>query len=150
LPTVPEPVTEITTSLMNILERLEKLPIEKIGADLSATVRNANRLMGSEDLLAAVGALRTSLDQLQQFTAELNRSIGPGFSDVIEQARLAMQSGQKALSAAEGMLSADSPVGDQLNETLREMAKAARAISALADLLERNPQALIYGKGADE
>jgi paraquat-inducible protein B len=106
--------------------------------------------MGSEDLLAAVGALRTSLDQLQTFTAELNNSIGPGFSDVIEQSRRAMQSGQKALSAAEGMLSADSPVGDQLNETLRELAKAARAISALADLLERNPQALIYGKGADE
>jgi paraquat-inducible protein B len=148
LPTVPEPVTEITTSLMNILERLEKLPIEKIGADLSATVHKANRLMDSEDLSAAIAALRISLAQLQQFTAELNRSIGPGFSDVIEQSRLAMQSGQKALSAAEGMLSADSPIGDQLNETLREIAKAARAISALADLLERNPQAFIYGKGA--
>jgi paraquat-inducible protein B len=149
LPTVPEPVTEITTRLMNILERLEKLPIEKIGADFSETVRNANRLMGSEDLSAAVVALRTSLDQLQQFTAQLNNSIGPGFSEAIEQSRLAMQSGQKALSAAEGLLSADSPVGDQLNQTLREMTKAARAISALADLLERNPQAFIYGKGAE-
>ncbi len=150
LPTVPEPVAEITTSLMNILERLEKLPIEKIGADLSETVHNANRLMGSEDLMAAVAALRTSLDQLQTFTAELNTSIGPGFNDVLEQSRMAMQSGQKALSAAEGMLSADSPVGYQLSQTLQDLAKAARAVSALADLLERNPQALIYGKGADK
>jgi paraquat-inducible protein B len=149
LPTVPEPVTEITTSLMNILERLEKLPIAKIGTDISETVHNANRLIGSEDLAAAMAALRTSLDQLQQFTGQLNQSIGPGLSDVIGQSRLAVQSSQKALMAAEGILSADSPAGDQLNETLRELAKAARAISALADLLERNPQALIYGKGVE-
>jgi paraquat-inducible protein B len=149
LPTMPEPITQITTRLVNILERLEKLPLEKIGTDLSETLHNANRLMGSQDLLGAVATLRSSLDQLQQFTTQLNNSIGPGFSDVIEQSRLALQSGQQALFAAEGMLSADSPVGDQFNETLRELAKAARAISALADLLERNPQAFIYGKGAE-
>jgi paraquat-inducible protein B len=150
LPTVPEPVTEIASSLMHILSRLEKLPFEKIGADLSATVHHANRLMGSEDLTAAVGALRVSLDQLQQFIAELNTRIAPGFSEAIEQSRLAMKSGQQALSAAEKLLSEDSPFGHQLSETLKDLARAAHAIGALADMLERNPQALIYGKGADK
>lgn len=150
LPTVPEPVTEITTSLMHILERLEKLPIEQIGRDLSETVHNANRLMGSKDLLEAVAALRASLDQLQQFAVDLNTTIGPGVSDVLEESRRAMKSGHAALSAAEQMLNGDSPAAYQLSETLKELARAARAIGELADLLERNPQALIYGKGADQ
>jgi paraquat-inducible protein B len=58
-----------------------------------------------------------------------------------------MASGQGALSAAEKALNADAPITHELSQTLKEVARAARAVSALADLLERNPQALIYGKG---
>jgi paraquat-inducible protein B len=37
----------------------------------------------------------------------------------------------------------------RLDETLREVSAAARAIRVLADYLERNPNALLFGKGGD-
>ncbi len=146
LPTVPEPVQEITAGLTRLLERLEKLPIEQIGKDLGATVHHARQLMGSRDLAQAVVKLNQSLDQLERFAQGLNAQLAPQVADVLEQSRRAVASGQRTLSAAEKVFSADAPVGYELSQTLKELTKAARAVSALADLLERNPQALIYGK----
>ncbi len=146
LPTVPEPVQEITAGLTRLLERLEKLPIEQIGKDLGATVHHTRQLMGSQDLAQAVVKLNQSLDQLERFLHGVNTELAPQFADVLEQSRKAMASGQRALSTAEKVFSADAPISYELSQTLKELAKAARAVSALADLLERNPQALIYGK----
>jgi hypothetical protein len=42
----------------------------------------------------------------------------------------------------EGFGSSDS----DLNTALRDFSKAARSVRALADYLERNPEALIYGR----
>ena len=147
LPTVPEPVQEIAASLTGLLNRLEKLPVEQIGKDLGATVHHAKQLLGARDLAEAVVSLNKSMGQLQQFTAGLNSDLTPRMSDLLEQSRNAMVKGQGALSAAEKLLNADAPLTHELNQTLKELARAARAVSALADLLERNPQSLIYGKG---
>lgn len=143
LPTLPEPVQEITTSLASLLDRFEKLPIEEIGGDMRDTVRHAKQLVGSEDLMAAVGALNQTLTQLQQFSALLNDKLAPQASAALVQSR-------QALSAAEKVLNADSPLTYELNQTLKALSKAARAVEALADVLEQNPQALIYGKGEAE
>ncbi len=147
LPTVPEPVQEITASFTNLLARLERLPIEQIGDDMRDTVGHAKKLMGSQDLASAIVVLNKSLKQLQRFAVGLNTDLAPQMGDVLKQTRQAIMSGQKAISAAEKVLSADAPLTYELNQTLKELSRAARAVNALADLLERNPQALIYGKG---
>ena len=148
LPTVPEPVQEIASSLAKLLGRLETLPIEQIGHDLGDSVRHAKQLLGSRDLASAIVALNKSMEQIQRFTTHLNADLTPQMADLLKQTSQAMASGQKALSAAEKVLRTDSPLTYDLQETLKELGKAARAVSRLADLLERNPQALIYGNGA--
>jgi paraquat-inducible protein B len=147
LPTVPEPVREIASGLTDFLNRLEKLPIEQIGKDLGQAVHHANQLLGARDLADAVVSLNHSMGQLRKFTAGLNSDLGPGMSQLLEQSREAVVNGRAALSAAEKVLSAEAPLTHELNQTLRELARAARAVSSLAELLERNPQSLIYGKG---
>ncbi|MEJ2156279.1 MAG: MlaD family protein [Desulfobacteraceae bacterium] len=150
LPTVPEPVQELTASLSNILDRLEKLPIEQIGEDLGQTVHHTRQLLGSSDLSAAVVSLNQSLEQLSRFTKGLNTEVTPQMSALLEESRKTMAAGQGALTAAEKLLNTDAPLSYELSQTLKELSRAARAVSNLADLLERNPQALIYGKGDDQ
>ena len=147
LPTVPEPVQEIAAGLTDFLNRLEKLPLEQIGKDLGAAVHHANQLLGTRDLAEAVVSLNQSMGQLQKFTAGLNSNLSPRMSELLEQSRQAVVKGQGALSAAEKVLSSEAPLTHELNHTLKELARAARSVSALAELLERNPQSLIYGKG---
>jgi paraquat-inducible protein B len=45
-----------------------------------------------------------------------------------------------------GMIAPNSPVGYELAETLREFSQAARAVRMLAEALERNPSAILFGR----
>ncbi len=61
-------------------------------------------------------------------------------------ARDALRQAKGALAKAEGVISQDSPTIYGLNEALTELTAALRSIRALADYLERHPEALIQGK----
>jgi paraquat-inducible protein B len=147
LPTVPEPVQEIAARLTDFLNRLEKLPIEQIGKDLGQAVHHAKQLLSTQELVEAVVSLNQSMGQLKKFTAGLNSDLSPRLSELLEQSHHAVVKGQGALSVAEKMLSGEAPLTHELNQTLQELTRAARALSSLAEFLERNPQSLIYGKG---
>ena len=150
LPTVSAPVEEIADSLANILNRFEKFPIEVIGRDLETTVARVRALLGSDDLQVAVTSLSRSLANLETFSGQLNHTAAPQLSAVLEEARNAFSQARKALAATDALLSSDAPLSYELQQTLKELAKAARSVGALADFLERHPDALIYGKGSDQ
>lgn len=150
LPTVSAPVEAIADSLANILNRIEKLPIETIGRDLESTVAHVKTLLGSDELTTAVSSLNRSLANLETFSGQLNHTTAPQLSAVLEEARNAFSQARKALAATDALLSADAPLSYELQQTFKELGKAARAVGALADFLERHPDALIYGKGSDQ
>ena len=54
------------------------------------------------------------------------------------------------LKDLDGWISADAPLQGELRSTLEELRDAARAVSELADLLDRHPEALIQGKGSEK
>jgi paraquat-inducible protein B len=56
---------------------------------------------------------------------------------------------QTTLADAHGVLGDDSPVRYDLANALQEMTKAAKSLRALADYLDRHPEALVTGKRAE-
>ena len=52
----------------------------------------------------------------------------------------------RTASALRSQVSDDAPTLQNLNQTLRDVARAARATRELADLLERQPDALLRGR----
>jgi paraquat-inducible protein B len=169
MPTVPTPMEEITTSVTQLLKKLEKLPIEQIGNDLRDTVQGAKRLVNSAQLQEAIAALNQTLSQVQQFTATLTRVISPELRSamanlnttlkyseklvrnfdrtVVPELDATLQAAQSTLSTVQGSVSKDSPLYYELMRVFKELSGAARSIRVMADYLERNPDALIYGKG---
>ena len=75
LPTVPTAMEEITTSLTQLLKKLEKLPIEQIGSDLRDTVSGAKRLMNSAELQKSDHGIKRN----PQSSAEIRRSSEHGY-----------------------------------------------------------------------
>jgi paraquat-inducible protein B len=51
------------------------------------------------------------------------------------------------MSAAKGVISEDSPLVVELQNTLKEISAVSRSIRLLADYLEQHPETLIRGKG---
>jgi len=169
MPTVPTSMEEITTSLTHLLKKLEKLPIEQIGNDLRDTVQGAKRLVNSAELQEALAALNQALNQAQQFAATLNEVITPELRSavanlnttlkhtrqlannfdrtVVPELDATLKEAQATLSAIKISVSKDSPLYYELMRVLKELTGAARSIRLMADYLERNPDALIYGKG---
>jgi len=169
IPTIPAPMQEITTSLTQLLKKFEKLPIEQIGNDLRDTVEGAKQLVASAELQEAVTNLNKTLKQAQQFAVALNQAVAPelksavsSLNDTLKRTRqlaqnfdasvvpelsATMQQAQSTLKSINGSVSKDSPLYYELLRVFKELSEAARSIRVMADYLERNPDALIYGKG---
>jgi paraquat-inducible protein B len=74
-------------------------------------------------------------------------SIKVKLEDTLTTATSALEEARKLIQDLEGSAREDSTLMYRLNETLREVGKAARSLSTLADYLERHPEALLGGKG---
>ncbi len=147
IPTVPGATEEITAGIASFVGRLEKLPMEEIGGDLKASLHQIRKLVGSEDTVAAIAALRRSLVELQQFTATLNDTSVPQMNAALEQLRQVLARTESAVASADGLMSGNTALTYDLQQMMQELAKAGRAISVLADYLQRHPEALVFGKG---
>ncbi len=123
IPTIPGALSEIQDSIGNIMKNLEKVPFDKLVAD----VRRA--------LTTLDGTLKRADGLMNQLSTE----VAPELRTTLQQAR-------KTFSSASEVLSSDSPVQGDLRETLNEVQRAAEQVRALTDYLERHPESLIRGK----
>ncbi len=156
LPTIPASLAQMTASLKGILAKLEKVDMEKIGMEFLGTLQEANKFakgasdlinkpelqVAVEDLTASLNALKGILRKLDQrvdpIATNLEKAIGAGHQ-ALEKARITM-------GLVDEVLKPDSPLQYRFIELTEELAETARSIRALVDLLERNPNALIFGK----
>jgi len=142
-PTTPTQLEEIGTKLSQLVAKLDRIPLDQIGNDLSATIKGAKRIANSPEIIEAVKSLNAAVKELRLLTVELRTRTAPELNSTLKQA-------QASLSAAGDMLESGSPLQSRLKETLEELASAARALRVLSDSLERQPQSILTGKEPTE
>ncbi len=150
LPTIPAPMEEMTASLAHFLKRLEEVPVEQIGEEINKTLRDAQNLLASKEIAAAMMELKRSLEQITEFSSSLNSDLTPKLAETLDSVTGSIDQIKLTLKKAESMLDDGSPVASDLQRTLQELSAAARSIRMTADYLERHPDALIYGKGKNQ
>ena len=96
--------------------------------------------------LNSANQLITGLDQ--QLAPEARATLGE-LRTTLTEARNAIGQAQHSLQAIENTTASDSPLQQDTHETLRELSRAAQSFRALADYLERHPEALLRGKKED-
>jgi paraquat-inducible protein B len=74
-PTMPTPLEEITNNLTRLVERLGKIPVEQIGADLSASLKALRVTLQQSEGVAP--ALKDTLAKTQTVLESANGLIGP-------------------------------------------------------------------------
>jgi paraquat-inducible protein B len=106
-----------------------------------------------QDVDSHVDPLATSLkstsDDADKLLKNINKRIGPIQTDLKKTTarfRATLDSATSALDEIDQMVDDDSDVRYYIDVFLREMTMAARSVRALADYLERNPDALLRGK----
>jgi paraquat-inducible protein B len=154
IPTIPTTLDEFTNSITELVTKLQKLPLDELTKSLTATAKGTERLVNAPEILQAVRSFDTILRETSALVKNANglvENVDGVVSIVDKDIRGEVK---KALSQVQGILtSIDDAVSDKsalrydLATTLQELAAAARSIRLLASYLERNPNALIYGKG---
>ncbi|QWF71490.1 MCE family protein [Methylomonas paludis] len=170
LPSVPTTADEIKNTVEEVIKKVRELPLEQMVRDLSETLRETRNLLKSDDTKNSLAALAKTLAQTQTLIITLNTQVGPLLKNVdatVNQSRLSLetvnqqlapvlkaseqslnaatqvlQDSRQAVNAVEGLTNPDALLG----QALKEMRDASRAMKDLSESLERQPEAIIYGK----
>lgn len=130
LPTVAGMMEQFQTSLMKIVQKLEKVPFDQLAGDVHTTVQS----------------LDTTLKSADKLLKNLDSNVMPELNGILKDARSTMAVANKALGEVKATMSSDSPLQVDLRDTLHELGRAAQSLRVLGDYLERNPEALLRGK----
>jgi len=134
LPTRPSALEDLQQTLVGLANKLERVPLDTMAQDLSHTLHTVDTLVKRLDteMAPTLAEGRQTLIELRKTLAEVSKTINQATG---------------TLANAEKSLGPDSALFTELQDTAREFSRTAQSLRALADYLERNPQALIRGKG---
>jgi paraquat-inducible protein B len=153
IPTIPSTASKLARGL-------DKLDLEAIQAKLESALDGIGNLTNNPDLAASIRRLKETLGDARKLVNRVDRQVDPLAIDtkktVKDIGNLARNldgrvggvatSLDKTLSSARGVISEDSPLVIDLQNTLKEISAMSRSIRELADYLEQHPEALIRGK----
>jgi paraquat-inducible protein B len=125
-PTVSNGLDEIQDSIATIARKLSQVPFDQISSRLLSTLASLDQTLKSTD----------------QLMRHVDGSLAPQVEATLTEAREAMKN-------AKDLLAQDAPLQSDLSATLLQLSRAAKAVTALVDYLERHPESLLRGKPGD-
>jgi paraquat-inducible protein B len=125
-PTESNGLDEIQDSVASIARKLDKVPFDQI----------------SYRVLSAMTSLEQTLKSTDQLMRHVDGSLAPQIEATLAEAQAAMRN-------AKELLAKDAPLQSDLGGTLLQLSRAAKAVTALVDYLERHPESLLHGKSGD-
>ena len=144
-----------------LAQALGELDLKGLEKNLESTLAGFDRFVNNPDLTTSTRALKETLQEARKLITRTDRQVDPLAEDLKKTAKdfgklannLDSQVGgvttglNKTMSTAKGVLSEDSPLMVELENTLKEISAMSRSFRHLADYLEEHPEALIRGKG---
>lgn len=171
IPTIP-------TELERLTRQFNDIDFAGLAEDAEAILAGLREFSTGEEFRQLPARLASALGALEGLTAQLSvqlASTGPKLDNGLERAELALErmdsslqqlvadlqqslagfdravaSADLALRSAGDMVAEGSPTQYQLNEALRELALAGRALRSLVRTLEEQPESLIRGRRTEE
>jgi len=119
IPTVPGSFDKLQEQLADMVDKIDKIPFDSIGKNLDHTL----------------AGLDATLKQVNGETL-------PAFKDTLQGVQATMGSANQALSA-------DSPLQQNLGDTMEQLQRMARSLRVLTDYLGGHPEALLRGRRPD-
>ncbi|MDO9714175.1 PqiB family protein [Paracraurococcus lichenis] len=149
IPAVPGQIAGAMAAASQLLAKIEKLPLDQMGASLEATFRGVEKMVNSDELRQSLASLQATLAGTQDVVKRLDE----GMSPTLRQLPAITASLQGTLTQATRLLaSADRGYGDNsrfsrdLERLMLQLNDTARSLRGLTDLLNRHPEALIRGR----
>ncbi len=141
--------TGLQASATALLDKVNDIPFKQIGDNLNNILHAGSTMANAPQMQQSLNDLAATLGSTKGFMAQLDTNTGPALKQ-LPQVTAGLE---KALTSVNKLaLSFDTGYGDntQFNRDLERLLvqtnDAVRSLRALADLLQRHPEALIKGR----
>jgi paraquat-inducible protein B len=170
IPTVPTALEQAQDAATRIIAKLEEIDFKGLMNSAKAALDGVNQLASSPALKSFLRSLDQTMPKVKEAVITLDklantvdvkvsdlssdfRQTSTAAREAMQRAEITMKQTDAALQAAEaamnnikGAIDPNSPTFYELTKSLREVSSAARSLRLLANSIERNPRALIFGK----
>jgi paraquat-inducible protein B len=164
IPYQPGQLDDAQKKLIDLLDRLSKLDYEQLLASLNHavkgvehTIEGIDKLTNAPELMEAVKALRDAAVNLNEAVIDLRKLEGTMGAEGVkaskalaaasESAAVAAKNAANLVATVSGMVHPMSPFLTQVGEALGELSAAARSVRRFMDQLDRDPAAVLRGRG---
>src|SRR3954468_931103 len=150
-----EGFAELASSATELVDKVRTIPFDAIGQNLSGILKSVNDATKGPEIKNALASLQTTLGSAQDMVKQLDRNVGPAskrLPEISADLQKTLTNANKLIVSLNSGYGNDTKLNRDMNRLMVEFTGAARAIRALADMLQRNPEALIKGRasGAQE
>jgi ABC-type transporter Mla subunit MlaD len=147
---VSQKVGPMATSAQLTLDEA-RAAIGTLSRDLQRLLQNVDGQVGplATNVGATSDATRVLVTDLQRTVRDLNDQIAPlavAARGTLDAARATLQKADGALGGVGGVFDESSPFGYELAQMVAELTRAARAVRALSEEIDRQPNILIFGR----
>ncbi|RKU01171.1 mammalian cell entry protein [Burkholderia sp. Nafp2/4-1b] len=126
----------------DIAGKIDALPIKETGDAVRSIAARINALAASPQLRDSLAHIDRSVAQIDRTLQQVSPQIGP----LVAQLRDTANAADQAVASANRTLGGDATAQNSLPAALRELTDTARSVRALADYLDRHPEALVRGR----
>jgi paraquat-inducible protein B len=140
LPMASDSSAGIMTSVSQILNKLNNLPLEKLLTSLSDVVENTNEPIENANVLLL--DLQTTVKNLNKLTSKKSFEVLPDDLDkAIKEMTRTLQTTKKVIKGYDS----NSMLNKQLSHTLEILTKTSKEMQVFLRMLNRKPDSLIFG-----
>lgn len=146
LPTIPGAFEAMTESVQNFISKLETVDVEEMGNNILGILAGTNELLNKAETEQTVTDLQASMRALKNILRTVDSA---DLEQTIESANKVLGNVNNTLTMIDGVLTPNSPLQYNIIQVTGELEETARALRSLVQMLERQPQAIIFGRGAE-
>ena len=149
LPSESGGLNGLTDALGDVVNKLNHIPFEAIGANLNHLMATADRTMSGSDLQGAIHSLALTMANARDLSATAKENATPALErlpDISAQLQQAVEHANEFLGSVDNSFGAHSDFNRDARRVLEQADDAARSTRLLADYLQRHPEALLQGK----
>jgi len=160
VPTTETTLEQATTAAREIINELRAIKFGPMVQEASEALQGINQLVNDPAIKQAIAklpgtvqSLNAAMGEARALVARLDGVVAPLAGQVdttLAQTQRTLSTIEQTAGNANTLIAPGSPLDHDLRRALQELGRAAQTIQLLADYLERNPSAVIFGKSVTE
>lgn len=153
IPTLPTQIEQAQSAVKQVIQKLDEINFKGLIDQLTDAAKSITDFAKSEELKQTISSLDQTLASVRELSDTVKKSVDP-LTDTLRNAGERVEAVgrelEMTLSSTRELIEPGAPLAVDLRRALSEVQDAAAAVHSLADELDRNPSAVVFGRQTEE